>query len=297
MLVDPFVLRPPDCLPSIHMPKGRFSQRQKVAKRDAILSSRHRDISCRGFEVLEDVSQDVSTIHSSPYLITLLFETRQTQHAALARIEAFYESSSASSGEFIDMERAKAMKLCPNYEAFNFPIKSVKEWLLQMQIFYNLDKQNDQGSTDENWWKPFCNEEEAHLLSYLVERNCIETLASESDGRTPTYLVSSLRSEKEKSLPHEQLHFLFYMFPAYRKEVEAQYHMLLPKTRNIIENDLAMRGYASHVWVDEFQAYTSLNAGEFGNKPREECTQIRQQLVATQRKLWKELSDFPICII
>ena len=243
----------------------------------------------------------------SPLLLTLLFRDKASQHSALARIEAFYESNTVEGNQYLTIDQAKSQKLCPNYEAFNFPISAVNEWLLQMKkckdSMFAFPPQDEKESIDEiiaeQWWKVHCNEEEVKLLSYLDTMGCLEDLTTNSDftsksSNAPQYLISSLASQATSSLPHERLHFLYFASKEYRDFVENMYKSLSNKTRKIIEIDLGMRGYAKHVWQDEFQAYVSLNAAEFGNSTKQECTSLKQDLQEKQLLIWKQVAAMSV---
>lgn len=241
----------------------------------------------------------------SPLLLTLLFRDKASQHYALARIEAFYESSAVEGNQYLTIDQAKSQKLCPNYEAFNFPISAVNEWLLQMKkchfndSIFAVPPQDEMSSTDETiveqWWQVHCNEEEVELLRFLDSMGCLEDPTVNSDSTSkptnaPQYLITSLTSQATSSLPHERLHFLYFASKEYRDYVENMYASLSNKTRKIIEIDLGMRGYAKHVWQDEFQAYVSLNAAEFGNSTKQECTSLKQELQEKQSLIWKQVN-------
>ncbi|PWN34832.1 uncharacterized protein FA14DRAFT_160269 [Meira miltonrushii] len=248
----------------------------------------------------------------SPLLLTLLFRDKASQHSALARIESFYESSavegqSNDANRFLTIDQAKSQKLCPNYEAFNCPISAVNQWLGQMfkcpdlviatpqkEEESSIDDSTDQPKHTEKWWQTHCNEEEVELLSFLDFLGCLEDPANPIDKTTngPQYLITSLASQAASSLPHERLHFLYFASKEYREYVESLYGSLSNKTRKIIETDLGMRGYAKHVWQDEFQAYVSLNAAEFGNPTKQECTPIKEELQQKQKQLliWKHIN-------
>lgn len=246
----------------------------------------------------------------SPLLLTLLFRDKASQHSALARIEAFYESSALEgnpndSNRFLTIDQAKLQKLCPNYEAFNCPISAVNEWLGQMFTCPDLviatpekeakritcEPSTDQTKQSEKWWQTHCNEEEVELLSFLDSLDCLEdpTNPIEKATNAPQYLITSLASQAASSLPHERLHFLYFASKEYQEYVESLYESLSNKTRKIIETDLSLRGYAKHVWQDEFQAYVSLNAAEFGNSTKQECASLKEELQQKQLVIWKQI--------
>lgn len=278
-----------------------------------------------------------------PQLVTLAFRSKAAQHAALARVEAFYESA-AQTKEYVDLKQAASQRQCSNYEAFNVPISTVRNWLQAMRLAtrppcaegaalleadiaaIQLESEEDAASGSNRlptetefsassageaaWWTPHCSHEEVELLRYLDELGCFAAarvddnpsdsrsgssthLAAGAGEHAPVYLVSVLASQQAASLAHEQLHFLYHVSADYRAAVLEWYASLLPKTRRIIETDLAMRKYAPHVWPDEFQAYVSLHLGEFGAKTRDECVPIRVDLLRRQRALWSALLSAP----
>lgn len=254
----------------------------------------------------------------SALLLTLLFRDKVSQHSALARIEAFYESSTIEEqsndlNRFITIDQAKSQKLCPNYEAFNCPISAINEWLGQMlkctdlavSAPENSKEKNlgesiaDQTKHTEKWWQAHCNEEEVELLKFLDSLGCLEDPSAGTDPiekieNAPQYLITSLASQASSSLPHERLHFLYFASKDYREYVGEMYKSLSNKTRKIIETDLGMRGYAKHVWQDEFQAYVSLNAAEFGNPTKQECASLKQELQQKQLLIWKQVNTISV---
>lgn len=121
--------------------------------------------------------------------------------------------------------------------------------------------------------------------------------------KTPVrYIISALAPSAqppsaESALPHERLHALFFLSPSYRRIVyfvwgeppeggkgrsdpqsDGEVHRAPParlalsaKTRKVIGADLKLRGYAKHVWADEFQAYLLGEGGREGSRgPRGE---------------------------
>lgn len=261
------------------MPKGRHGGKGKTGRDKSVANS------------VEEVSSEpsfVSLERTSP-LLTLLFESKSAQHAALSRIEAFYESS-LESQRYLTLEEAKQERLCQHYEAFNFPIDIVEKWLQCMQKRHGSPPTNeDQERPIAPWWKDYCNAHEYHLLHYLMQLGLFQEDTQKAEGGSPIYLVSTL-STKQGALQHERLHFLYYISAEYRDKVLIEYQSLSLKTRKIIETDLAMRKYSPAVYVDEFQAYISEDAGEFGKSIYQECLEIQLILKPLQRRLWKGLN-------
>lgn len=290
------------------MPKRRHVARHGGTTKDAVEGTLSAHAAVPLFRVKDrSGDKDAGPTASPPRLVTLLFDAKSAQHNALSRIEAFYESPAQGEQRYVDVEAAKAQRQCPNYEAFNFPMHAVRAWLYQMRVAHGVDAHKPEEETqhqttdvardargdDGPWWRAYCNREESQVLSYLEACGCLrdEEKAEHASTPTPVYLISTLSSQQASSLPHEQLHFLYHIAPSYRSIVQRHYDSLQAKTQRIIENDLRMRGYAQHVWLDEFQAYVSLDAGEFGKKAVEECGPIRLALIQVQKTLLKEWKD------
>ncbi|CBQ71984.1 conserved hypothetical protein [Sporisorium reilianum SRZ2] len=227
-----------------------------------------------------------------PPVLTLLFPTAALQHAALARMEAFYESDSKARN-YLSLQQAADERICRNYQGFNFPIRQgVHEWLDAM--FEATDSDSD----TPKWWTPHCSLEENQLLDVLVSLNAIspfEGAASrnaDAESGGVSYVISCVASQAHSTLPHELLHALYFLSPAYRAFVSRQYASLSAASRKVIETDLGMRKYAPAVFEDEFQAYLAEGLGtekEFGNKPAAECKDIAQQLRVQVAAEWKRL--------
>ncbi|CDS82200.1 uncharacterized protein SPSC_03020 [Sporisorium scitamineum] len=227
-----------------------------------------------------------------PPVLTLLFPTAALQHAALARMEAFYESDSKAKS-YLSLQQAADERICRNYQGFNFPIRQgVHEWLDAM--FEATDSDQD----TPKWWTPHCSSEENQLLDLLVSLNAIspyEGAASRSaDAETSdvSYVISCVASQAHSTLPHELLHALYFLSPSYRSFVSRQYASLSSANKKVIETDLGMRKYSPSVFEDEFQAYLAEGLGtekEFGNKPAAECKDIAQQLRGQVTAEWKKL--------
>lgn len=237
-------------------------------------------------------------IVSSPVL-TLLFPTAALQHAALARMEAFYESDS-NGKRYLSLEQAADERICRNYQGFNFPLRQgVQEWLDAMYEAVNASDEED----SPKWWGKHCNAEEVQLLDVLVtlgaispfegasSRNIDDEQEDRRSGRV-TYVISCVASQAHSTLPHELLHALYFLSPSYRKFVAQQYASVSSANKKVIETDLGMRKYSPSVFEDEFQAYLAEGLGtekEFGNKPAAECKDIADALRAQVAKEWSKL--------
>lgn len=289
------IIRWMHCLSPLHnstirpsfMPKGRHRGRTKSNKQLTSISSE--------INPNEPTQPAFTSLGKTSPLLTLLFESKIAQHAALSRIEAFYEST-RDTQVYLTLDQAKAERQCQHYEAFNFPIDAVGQWLASMEQKHypegkasveNGKEDVTSSESDSHWWKAHCNNQEYHLLTYLDTLGVFEE--DQSMVAPPIYLISTI-SSKQASLRHERLHFLYYISPSYRNIVKEQYDSLSTKSLKIIENDLAMRKYSSHVWIDEFQAYVSEDAGEFGNSVKQDCQEISQTLRNHQAKILNELN-------
>ncbi|SNX83107.1 uncharacterized protein MEPE_01813 [Melanopsichium pennsylvanicum] len=231
----------------------------------------------------------------SPPVLTLLFPTAALQHAALARIEAFYESDTAGK-RYLTLQQAADERICRNYQGFNFPLRQgVNDWLDDM---CEATKGDDEAKSPK-WWEQHCNAEEIQLLDVLVELGAVSpyegassrNLDAEEDGRV-TYVISCVASQAHSTLPHELLHALYFLSPTYRMFVSQQYASLSGANKKVIETDLGLRKYSPSVFEDEFQAYMAEGLGtekEFGNKPSAECREIAEALRSHVSKEWKEL--------
>ncbi|EST07719.1 DFDF domain protein [Kalmanozyma brasiliensis GHG001] len=224
----------------------------------------------------------------SPPILTLLFPTAALQHSALARMEAFYESSSTSKA-YLSLQQAADERICRNYQGFNLPLSAVREWLEAMH-------ESTSSSDLPRWWAEHCSGEENDLLDLLVTHNAIAVnegaVSRSGEGGEVSYLISCVASQAHSTLPHELLHALYFLSPTYRSEVDTQYDSLSPQNRKVIETDLGLRKYAPEVWRDEFQAYLAEGLGsekEFGNKPAAECKVIAEQLRAQVKGEWSRL--------
>lgn len=288
---------------SVRMPKGRRGPAPVRNRKPA--SANEGDVA----EAHEEEPSFTST--SNGPLLTLLFRSARAQHDALARVESYYESEASSSGggdkkRYLTLEEARQAKLCRNYEAFNLPVDVVRTWLAEMRTVERQQQlTSDIDADDGQWWRHFCNPAESALLSHLASLGCLQDDGEEEkkegggggggggggegQRQAPTYLISALASQATASLAHESLHALYFLHPTYRNEVGRLYDEEIPrKMQSIIEHDLSMRGYDRRVWLDEFQAYVSNDAGEFGAKPKEACAEVRSRLRQIQRLCWPE---------
>ncbi|PWN20152.1 hypothetical protein BCV69DRAFT_232751, partial [Microstroma glucosiphilum] len=200
-------------------------------------------------------------------LLTLLFSSAQTQHAALARIETFYEApAEKGGGKYLSWAtiRAEGRQICRGYEAFNFPVEIVRRWIGEMRRAEVGEGREQASDATGPWYEPFCNAEERYLLEYLASLGAVDLLTSEASqpdtkpaqpSAPPTYLISSLSSISSTSLPHERLHALYHLSPTYRQFVSSNWSQLSAKARRVIEHDLSLRGYDERVYLDEWQAY------------------------------------------
>lgn len=226
-----------------------------------------------------------------PPVLMLLFPTAALQHAALARIEAFYESDS-NAKRYLSLQEAADERICRNYQGFNFPLRQgVHEWLDAMFEATNSN------ADSAKWWTPHCSAEENELLDVLISLGAIspyEGASSRNDGESGSvsYVISCIASQAYSTLPHELLHALYFLSPPYRAFVKSQWDSLSAANKKVIETDLGLRKYSSSVFQDEFQAYLGEGLGtekEFGNKPALECKEIAQQLRKQATKEWKKL--------
>ncbi|KAE8255061.1 hypothetical protein A4X13_0g3183 [Tilletia indica] len=159
-----------------------------------------------------------------------------------------------------------------------------------------------EGKSDEEgkkaWWDDECSIQERHLLRLLKQLGCLDSLpfgppsslpTPSPQGQQPTYLISALHTQSS-DLTHERLHALFHLSPTYANFCKTLYNTSLSsKVRAAIEWDLKARGYRSEMYVDEFQAYVSESAAEFGGKARGECLALQGDLRDAQRKAREEL--------
>lgn len=219
-------------------------------------------------------------------LILLHFTAPKIQHQAMARMEAFYESKSEAE-KYISLQDPKTQLLCRNYQAFNLPLCAIREWLHAMQTSEGISSSR-QGNANPfctaRWWCPFTNSQECQLLTQLCRLGLFNAPKGWDASR---YLISITN---KSAIHHELLHALFFLHPGYREKAQGLWEGLSNRCRIVVTNDLLMRGYGEQVWVDEFQAYVSENAGEFGKKVRAECNEAGMVLRDAQAQAWKELN-------
>lgn len=227
-----------------------------------------------------------------PPVLTLLFPTAALQHAALSRMEAFYESDS-NAKRYLTLQEAADERICRNYQGFNFPLRQgVQEWLDAM--FEAVGGEEDA----PKWWAAHCSAEENQLLDVLVSLGAISPFegassrSADADDARVSYVISCVASQAHSTLPHELLHALYFLSAPYRAFVSRQYASLSSASKKVIETDLGMRKYAPSVFEDEFQAYLAEGLGtekEFGNRPAAECKPIADALRAQVGIEWKKL--------
>ncbi|WFD33970.1 enhancer of mRNA decapping [Malassezia cuniculi] len=218
--------------------------------------------------------------HAHGPVLTLLFADAATQHKALARIEAFYESSTC--GTYLTCEQAVNERVCKGYEAFNFPVDALSRWLDALKVAAPPVEE------DEPWWKGACTEEECEFIQYVYDTSVLNECR---------YIISSLIAQADTSLAHERLHALYALSERYKRLVHSLWDDLPKPAAAAISFDLKMRGYAEAVWPDEFGAYLGVRVPttrrteptlEFGNKNAEACRDARRQLLAEIPTCWKE---------
>lgn len=79
------------------------------------------------------------------------------------------------------------------------------------------------------------------------------------------YIIATLKGD-QSSLYHEWAHAHYYLNPKFQTLVKDMFDGLPAQIKKVISYDLKMRGYSSHVLLDEFQAYIIENPNEFGKK-------------------------------
>ncbi|KAE8195612.1 hypothetical protein A4X06_0g6282 [Tilletia controversa] len=167
-----------------------------------------------------------------------------------------------------------------------------------------VGKQEGEKEGEEVWWDAECSVQERHLLRLLTQLGCVSSQPptfgpapspsshpqqDQEQAQAPTYLISALTTNPS-DLSHERLHALFHLSPTYAHASTSLFqNNLSPKVRAAIEWDLRARGYREEVWADEWQAYVSEDAGEFGGKARGECAALLGELRGLQRRAREEL--------
>lgn len=234
----------------------------------------------------------VAAVHGP--VITLLFASKPAQHAALARIEAFYESSSHANA-YLTQEHAARERICLGYEAFNFPLDSVVRWLAAMRRAEPA-AQAPPASSDP-WWHTSCTLLERAFLHYLVDMGLLDAEGGATASAEGAYVIAALASSAQEALAHERLHVLYYRSPAYRALLAELWNELPQAARGAIELDLRMRRYRESVWQDELGAYLGIRPAprgvsqrdpslEFGNKNAATCREIRAILLQRIPQFW-----------
>ncbi|WFD25561.1 enhancer of mRNA decapping [Malassezia nana] len=228
--------------------------------------------------------------HAHGPLVTLVFGSSAAQHAALARVESFYESATHA-GTYLSWDEARRARLCQGYEAYNLPMDSVREWLTAMRAAIGTEEDPE---TDVPWWKAHCSPEEQALLAYLSEQGA---LTPEGGTGAHSYLISALVKRADEALEHERLHALYYLSPSYRALLNELWASLPKAIASAIQFDLQMRGYREDVWRDELGAYLGVRGPhtrrkdpcqEFGNKSASACAEVRRTLLERIPTCWKE---------
>lgn len=159
-----------------------------------------------------DSDQNPIIIHShrdqaTDQILILQFTSPRHQHAALARIEAFYEaadtslatsdnddetresngetSSDVPKGRYLTLQQAAHARICNHYDGFNFPISAVLEWVRAIGAHLAQIAKitaSDVG-TAEKGWESQCNSWELALLHHLQEQGVpIDAAAAEGSA-------------------------------------------------------------------------------------------------------------------
>lgn len=229
-------------------------------------------------------------------VVTLVFGDAATQHAALSRLECFYESEKHAN-TYLSCEEAARERICKGYEAFNLPLDTVPRWMDAMRAAVEApDHQHaspahsTSASEDDAalpWWHAHCTPEERAVLDTLAELT-----------PQPAYLISALVRDAEVALAHERLHALYYFSAPYRALLATLWADLSRNVQAAIAYDLRMRGYRESVWIDELGAYLGVRIApqtrradpclEFGKKCADECRAARQTLVQRIPTFWRE---------
>ena len=226
-------------------------------------------------------------------LVTLVFGSSAEQHAALARMESFYESVHFA-GRYLSWDEARGARLCQGYEAYNLPLASVREWLAAMRaaVGDTVTESHEEEAKESPppWWHAHCSPEEHALLTYLDAQGALSSEA------TPTYLISALVKRADEALDHERLHALYYLSPSYRALLDELWTSMPKAIASAIQYDLQMRGYKEAVWRDELGAYLGVRGlptrrqdpcQEFGNKSAATCAEMRRTLLARIPTCWQ----------
>ena len=227
--------------------------------------------------------------HAHGPLVTLVFGSSGAQHAALARMESFYESVDHA-GTYLSWDEARRARLCQGYEAYNLPLASVRAWLVAMRAAISESEAAEDTEGALPWWHAHCSPEEQALLTYLTEQGA---LAPEAGA---TYLISALVKCADEALGHERLHALYYLSSSYRALLDELWTSMPKAVASAIQYDLQMRGYKEAVWRDELGAYLGVRglhtrrtdpAQEFGNKSAATCAELRRTLLERIPTCWQ----------
>jgi hypothetical protein len=97
------------------------------------------------------------------------------------------------------------------------------------------------------------------------EAEIIQKVMKFTENTYIVYLIAWIERDSS-TLLHEWAHSVYYCNSNYRSVVQEIYNSLLPKTKKIIENELALRNYSPLVYPDEFQAYLREDPSDFGKK-------------------------------
>lgn len=252
-----------------------------------------------------------ATVHEGNFVsvrrglvIILRFSSPANQHRALARVESYYESNSEAR-KYLSLKESEQKRLCPNYEAFNLPLCALHDWLRAMREAEGIVKPQQQDTNTDtiettattpqkHWWSSCTNSQESLLLEHLSKAGCLDERAAPTKvihqhcvTSNLSYLISTT---SDASLPHEMLHALYHIHAGYRATAQKAWKEgLLKKTRAVVQQDLLLRGYGPQVWADEFQAYISEDAGEFGKRLEDECLEMQKMLLVAQKSARAEL--------
>lgn len=218
------------------------------------------------------------TVHGP--VVTLIFGSATAQHAALSRLECFYESEKFAN-TYLTLEEAARERICKGYEAFNLPTATVPRWLEAMH-----ESEKPEPSEELPWWHKFCTVEERAVLEALEE---LDT--------QPSYVVSALAQHADVALAHERLHALYHLSEPYRTLLTSLWNDMPRSVQSAVQYDLKMRGYREAVWEDELGAYLGVRIKpntrradpslEFGNKCADVCREIRRVLLQQIPTFWR----------
>lgn len=301
------------------IPKGPLKSKPTtcITKTRQTQPTRRTDSRAKYHDSEPSIITEICSLRVHGPLAIFTFPCRKTQHDAFARLAAFYESS-GNAGRYISLEEAERMRLCQNYEAYNVPTSVVREWLGVMRAAavevgkatWNSDKKTTTNTTTtahqctqkrgvdsrEEWWVTLTNKAETQLLAYLNQLGCLNSteLRSQLPNRAiascktvlPTYIIAITSA---RALPHEALHALYFLHKDYRECAQKAWNGLSKRCQAIIQQDMKQRGYAPHIWVDEFQAYVSEDEEIFGKRAREECSPAKRLLLSAQKVAWHDL--------